>query len=110
VPEPTWRRSAARSFLAAVLALALAVTAPDAQGMIRLSGVVQWVTATRMQMITDDGGSVNIDLSRADQASYQALRNGDRVIVDGVLASDRRHVVASEIWRDSGRGYWTQSP
>lgn len=110
MPESTWRRSAACSLLAVVLSLALAVPAPDAQGLVRLSGVVQWLSGTRMQMITDDGASVPVDLSRADQASYQALRNGDRIIVDGVLASDRRHVVATEIWRDSGRGYWTQSP
>jgi hypothetical protein len=63
-----------------------------------------------MQVMTESGVSVAVDLTQADQASDQALRNGERVVVDGVVSSDRRRIVAREIWRDSGRGSWTQSP
>jgi hypothetical protein len=93
-----------------VTGLVLAVPASEAQTPVRILGAVQWIAGARMQLMTDTGGSIAIDLTEADQSSYQALRGGEAVIVDGVLSSDRRRVVAREIWRDSGRGYWTQSP
>jgi hypothetical protein len=102
------RRSAATALLVAVLALA--VVSPEAQELVRIVGVVQWLAGTKMQVMTETGASVAVDLVHADQSSYQALRNGEPVVVDGVLSGDRRRLVAHEIWRDSGRGYWTQSP
>jgi hypothetical protein len=86
------------------------VVAPDAQEVLRFLGMVQWITGTRMQVITDSGASVAIDLTEADQSSYRGLRHGEFVVVDGVFSADRRRIVAREIWRDSGRGSWTQSP
>jgi hypothetical protein len=77
-----------------------------AQQPIRVEGRVQWIGGTSMQVMTS-GGTVPIDLRQADQASYRALRNGERVIVDGVVASDRRSIVAWEIWRD---GAGVESP
>jgi hypothetical protein len=103
-------RSAVAGILAAVLLLVLTVVVPEAQELFRFSGAVQWIAGTRMQVMTDSGASVAVDLTQADQSSYQALRNGEMVVVDGVLSADRRRVVAHEIWRDSGRGSWTQSP
>jgi hypothetical protein len=103
-------RSAAIALLGAA-ALVLAVVMPvEAQQMLRIVGAIQWVAGSRMQVLADGGASVAVDLTEADQASYQGLRNGDWVVVDGVWSSDRRRIVAYEIWRDSGRGYWTQSP
>ena len=92
------------------LVLALAASASEAQTPVRILGAVQWIAGARMQLMTETGASIAIDLTEADQSSYQALRGGEAVIVDGVISSDRRRVVAQEIWRDSGRGYWTQSP
>ena len=90
--------------------LSLAAVAAEAQGMVRFVGSVQSIAGTRMQVMTDTGASVVVDLTQADQSSYQALRTGDAVVVDGHLSADRRRIVAEELWRDSGRGYWTQSP
>jgi hypothetical protein len=45
------------------------------------------------------GGTVAVDLRQADQGSYRGLRAGERVIVDGVVATDRRTVIAQDIWR-----------
>jgi hypothetical protein len=70
-----------------------------AQPLVRIEGRVQWIGGTSVQVMTS-GGTVSIDLRQADQASYRALRNGERVIVDGVVASDRRSIMAREIWRD----------
>jgi hypothetical protein len=96
--------------VAAALLFALGAVAAEAQELMRFVGTVQWVGGTRMQVMTDSGGSVAIDLMQADQSSYQGLRTGDAVVVDGYLSTDRRRIVARDLWRDSGRGYWTQSP
>jgi hypothetical protein len=99
----------AAGLLGAVLLLGLAAVAPEAQELTRFLGLVQWIAGTRMQVMTDSGASIAIDLTQTDQSSYQALRSGDWVVVDGVLSADRRRIVARELWRDSGRGSWTQS-
>ena len=99
-----------RSVLAAALLLTLAPAAAEAQRNVRFVGSVQWIAGNSMQVMTDSGASVVIDLTQADQSSYRGLRTGDAVVVDGYLSSDRRRIVAEELWRDSGRGYWTQSP
>ena len=91
------------------LVMALAVEASEAQQVIRLVGSVQWIAGTRMQVMTESGASMTVDLMQTDQALDQALRNGDLVVVDGTLSADRRRIVALELWRDSRRGYWTQS-
>jgi hypothetical protein len=96
--------------LGLVLLLTLAVVAPEAQELVRFFGSVQWIAGTRMQVMTDSGASVAVDLTQADQSSYQALRSGDLVVVDGVPSADRRRIVAGGLWRESGRGSWSQSP
>ena len=74
----------------------------EAQERVRLLGTVQWIASTTMQMMTVSGTSVAVDLKQADQSSYQTLRNGETVVVDGVVSADRRGVVARAIWRDEG--------
>jgi hypothetical protein len=101
---------AALRVLVTVLMVTLVVTAAEAQQFVRFMGSVQWIGGTRMQVMTDTGASVAVDLTGADQSSYQGLRGGDWVVVDGYPSADRRRIVATEIWRDSGSGYWTQSP
>ncbi len=96
------RRSRVAGLLGAALLLGLVVAAPQAQERIRLFGMVQWVGSTTMQVMTAGGTSVAVDLAQADQSSYQALRNGERVVVDGVVSTDRRRVTAHEIYRDQG--------
>jgi len=92
------------------LMLLVGAAAAEAQSLVRFVGSVQWIAGNSMQVMTDTGASIVIDLTRADQSSYRGLRTGDAVVVDGYLSADRRRIVAEELWRDSGRGYWTQSP
>jgi hypothetical protein len=87
--------------------LALGAGRLEAQERVRLSGWVQWMGGSRMQVMTD-GGTVAVDLRDADQGSYQALRTGERVTIDGVVTADRRMVMAQRIWRESG--FDVQSP
>ena len=95
------RRPAAVGFIGAALLLALVATGV-AQERIRLFGTVQWVAASTMQVMTVSGTSVAVDLRQADQSAYQALRQGEMVVIDGVLSGDRRRLVAHEIRRDPG--------
>ena len=90
-----------RSILVALVSAGLLgfdTAALTAQERIRLDGWVQWLGGNTLQVMTG-GGTVAVDLRQADQDSYRGLRSGDRVIVDGVIATDRRSVVAYEIWR-----------
>jgi len=92
--------------LVCVAYLTLGVEAPDAQELVRVSGWVQWIGGSRLQMMTDGGTFVSsIDLREADQSSYLGLRPGERVVVDGVVASDRSRVIARDIWRNAGTGF-----
>jgi hypothetical protein len=102
--------AAARALFMAASFLVLAAVASDAQEMVRFVGSVQWIAGSRMQVVTQTGASVLVDLTEADQSAYRALRTGDAVVVDGLVFGDRRGVVAYDLWRDSGSGYWTQSP
>jgi hypothetical protein len=95
--------------VAAACVLATALPLP-AQPPVRVVGVVQWVSSTSMAVMSDHGGSIVIDLIEADQSTYRGLRNGDRVIIDGTLAPNRRHVIARDIWHDNNAGAWTQAP
>jgi hypothetical protein len=103
-------RSATAVFVCAGLLL-FGVEALEAQQRIRVVGWVQWIGGNRMQVMTDVG-TVTVDLHEADQGSYMALRNGERVIVDGVVATDRSRVIARDIWRDGGdrSGFGLQAP
>jgi hypothetical protein len=102
-----------RGLVALLLGAMLLVLTPralEAQALVRVMGQVQWIAGARMQVMSEGGASIAIDLMQADQSSYQGLRNDDWVVIDGVVSSDGRRIIASEIWRDSGRGYWSQSP
>jgi len=112
-PVPAIRLPDARSRLLGLALLGwllLVVAAPLHAQEARVVGQVQWIAGDRMQVLTADGVSFAIDLGEADQSSYRALRLGDWVVVDGYISSDRRRIVAREIWRDNGRGQWSQSP
>jgi hypothetical protein len=102
-----WRRRGPLVVVALVVALAAGTS--EAQPLVRLIGSVQWVTGTRMQVMSDTGASVTVDLMQTDQGLSQGLRSGDLVVVDGMLSADGRRIVARDLWRDSRKGYWTQS-
>ncbi len=100
---------AAVALVALLLALGLAAAA--AQEPIRVAGRVQWLGGMRMQVMSDDGPTIPVDLRQTDQGSYQGLRVGDHVIVTGTVSPDRNRVMARDIVRDEGPGgLATQAP
>jgi hypothetical protein len=42
---------------------------------------------------------VAVDIREADQSAYRGLRTGERIVVDGVVSSDGRRVIAYSIRR-----------
>jgi hypothetical protein len=82
-----------------------------AQQRLVLVGAVQWTSTNRVQMMTDAGVSVSIDVSRVDQTSYTALRSGDRVRAIGYVSPDRTRFVAETIEpAGPGSDYWNLFP
>ena len=68
-----------------LLGLAISPTPGDAQERFLVHGYVQWIAGTRMGLQTDQGASIPVDLSQADQRSYQTLTSGNGVTVAGVV-------------------------
>ncbi len=83
-----------------VLALGLTWGVTEAQPRVSFTGSVQWTSASRVQLMTDSGVSVNLDVSRVDQSDYAGLRSGDRVRVVGYLAPDRLRFIAESLEPD----------
>jgi len=84
-----------------LLALAVATVAGAQSDSERLVGTVQWIAGERMALALDNGASVPIDLTSADQGDYQSLAPGDRVVVTGTVSPERDRVIAASIERAS---------
>ena len=80
-----------------LLLLIVGICSVSAQERIIVQGVVQWVPGTQMVMFADNGVSLRVDLTRADQTSYAGLRAGDRIVVVGTVAPERNRLVAESI-------------
>src|SRR5262245_27284878 len=89
--------------LAALLPIALAWLAgtAGAQQRMVISGFVQWISGSDMQVVADNGASLPVDLSLVDLSEYNGLRGGDRVRVFGYVSPDRSRLIAERIDRSS---------
>ena len=57
----------------------------NGQERFRVHGYIQWIAGDAMQLQTDGGASISLDLTQVDQGSYQGLANGKGVTVTGVF-------------------------
>jgi hypothetical protein len=64
---------------------------------VQVAGRVQWINGQGMALALDTGSSAHIDLTQVEQASYQRLTAGDRIVVIGTLAPRRNRVLATAI-------------
>lgn len=71
--------------LGVLLSLAISPVPGHGQERFRVHGYIQWIAADAMQLQTDGGPSISLDLSQVDQSSYQGLANGKGVTVTGVV-------------------------
>ena len=100
-----------RIIVGAMLAVALPWGIAHAQQRLVIVGWVQWVTTNRVQVMSDPGVSVSIDVSQLPQTSYTSLRSGERVRVIGVVAPDRTRLIADSIEpAEAGGGIWSTFP
>ena len=100
-----------RIVVAAALACGLVPDLTQAQQRLVIEGTVQWVTSARIQIMSDAGISVSIDVSRMDQSSYTSLRGGERVKVTGVVSPDRTRLIADSLEpAEAAGGYWSSFP
>ena len=89
-----------RTFLAVVSGGLLAVPlAADAQRLLRYEGTVQWIAGSTMVVMTEEGWSVRVDLTRVSQSEYSGLVPRDRILVTGMLSQSGNYLVGLSIQR-----------
>ena len=86
-----------------------AVAPVTAQGQyVSVDGRVQWIAGNKMMLIPDSGAlPIDIDITRVPLGDYRSLRQGDPVVVSGVVSSDGRRVLGTSV---RSLGGWGQSP
>ena len=60
-------------------------TAQEDRRWFRVHGYVQWIAGTKLMLLADNGAPIAIDLTEADQSSYQALAQGEGITVGGAV-------------------------
>ena len=89
-----------RTFLAMVSGgLFAAPLAAGAQTLLRYEGTVQWIAGSTMVVMTDEGLSVRVDLTRVSQSEYSGLVPRDRIRVAGMLSQDGNYLLGVSIQR-----------
>jgi hypothetical protein len=51
----------------------------------RVHGYVQWIAGSKLMLTADSGAPIAVDISELDQASYQALQQGEGITIAGVM-------------------------
>jgi len=109
-PAALAQRGLAVALLGGALVAAIAGSAAGQQRLV-ISGFVQWISGSNMQLQADNGASVRIDLQNVDQSDYNTLQNGDRVEVVGVVSPDGSKLLADRVDRsDAPNVYDPYSP
>src|SRR5262245_22750729 len=100
-PGSAWRgRAVTRSGLSLMLAalvLGLLPSSVAGQERVVITGSVQWIDGSRMEVMADSGYSISVNLTQVDQSSYNTLSPGDRVRVVGVVSPDRSQLIAERV-------------
>ncbi len=93
------------SFVAFLLLLGSLAPTVDAAPPVRLDGRVQWIAGEKMVLIPDSGRvPVTVDLTRVPVDQYVALKQGDGVVVEGILSNDGRSVMGTAVMAAGGWG------
>ena len=65
---------------------------------VSVQGRVQWIAGEKMMLIPDSGAPpVEIDIKQVPQDNYRTLKEGDPVVVSGVVSPDNRKVIATSV-------------
>jgi hypothetical protein len=89
-----------RVFLAGTGAVLLAAPlAAEGQRPLFYEGRVQWIAGSTLILMTDDGWSLRVDLTRVAQSDYSGVGPRDRIIVSGTLSRDGNYLLGLSIER-----------
>ena len=70
-------------------------------------GYVQWIAGEKLMLLADNGASIAIDLTEADQSAYHGLTQGEGITVAGVVKppenADARLMPFLALWIQTGR-------
>jgi hypothetical protein len=83
-----WRRYGRALVIACLVTVLSAPVAADpwfrggAHERVRFHGFVQWIAGSKLVVWADAGGSVTVDLSEVDLASYRGVLSGDGITVE----------------------------
>src|SRR5215468_6939791 len=89
-----------RGFIGAMAGgLLAAPLAAEAQRLQSYEGRVQWIAGSTLILMTDEGWSLRVDLTRVPQSDYSGVGLRDRVIVTGLLSSDGNYLIGRSIQR-----------
>src|SRR5262249_47824322 len=91
----TWLVPIATCALVLLLAGAAGAEIPA----VGVEGKVTWIAADKMVVAPPRGVPVPVDLSGVDLDQYRALREGDRVVVVGVVSPTRDRLLATSVQR-----------
>src|SRR5574341_1387383 len=92
-------------FAACLLLLGSLAPIVEAAPPVRVGGRVQWIAGDKMVLIPDSGRiPFTVDLTRVPVDQYVALKQGDGVVVDGVLSANGRSVLATAVMAAGGWG------
>jgi type 1 fimbria pilin len=70
---------------------------------VRVDGRVQWIAAQTMMLIPGSGGiPIRVDLGPVPLDEYATVRDGDWVVVSGVISSDGRWLIGESVMAAEG--------
>jgi len=65
---------------------------------VSVQGRVQWIAGEKMMLIPDSGAPpVEIDIKQVPLDNYRTLKEGDPVLVSGVVSRDGRKLIATSV-------------
>jgi hypothetical protein len=89
-----------RTFLAGTGAALLAgPLGAEGQALLRYEGRVQWIAGSTLILMTEEGWSLRVDLTRVPQGDFSGVGPRDRIIVSGTLSRDGNYVLGLSIER-----------
>jgi hypothetical protein len=60
-------------------------------------GTVQWTSSDHIQLMTDTGVSIDIDVSNVDESALFGVHGGPRLRIVGVASPDGKQLIADSV-------------
>jgi len=80
-----------------LLVLGLAAGTVAGQQRFVVVGTVQWTSSDHIQLMTDTGVSIDVDVSNVDESSLFGVHGGLRLRIVGVASPDGKHLIPDSV-------------